>query len=162
LDLTGRSQTTWKGNEIGATPRQTSPLQKDRTMNRLLVFLPVLTICAALIHGGNAVANDALQLTIGQSDLLHKEPVLVTLRLQHSAVRALPSKPGEGDGGTLRFEFDPAVQPRAKGKALHLEAGKKHNAAVLKKYGATNRTRSAVHLLATGLTDRIARTPGAE
>jgi tetratricopeptide (TPR) repeat protein len=91
-------------------------------MNRLLAFLSVLSICAALIHGGNAVANDALQLTIGQSDLLHKEPVLVTLRLQHTAMRALPSKPGEDDGCTLRFEFEPAIQPRAKGKPLPLEA----------------------------------------
>jgi hypothetical protein len=84
--------------------------------------MSVLAICAALIHARNTIADDALQLTIGQSDLLHKEPVLVTLRLQHTAMRALPSKTGEDDGCTLRFEFEPALQARGKGKPLPLEA----------------------------------------
>jgi hypothetical protein len=97
-------------------------------MNRFFAFLSILSICVAVIPAGRAVSDDALQLTIGQSELLHKEPVLVNLRLQPAAVKALPPQPGNGDGGTLRFEFEPGIEPhvvadwRRPGKPLPLEA----------------------------------------
>jgi len=103
-------------------------------MKRLQVVLFAISACVALGPGRQLLAADALLLTVDAAQVLHKEPVLVTLDLASSSIRALPAKPGKSDGSTLRFEVEPAVQPRTKGRPLPLEAASATGAVTRRNY----------------------------
>jgi hypothetical protein len=69
-----------------------------------------------------ATPKEALHLTAAQQEFLWQEQILVGVRLDSKQSYGLPAALAEGKTGTLRFEFDPAVKPRPKAKALPLEA----------------------------------------
>ena len=83
----------------------------------------VTATCAALLVGGTSARGDeSLNLVADESELLRVEPILVTLQLESDEFAALPSQPGKTDAGELRFEIEPAVEPRDGAKPLPLEA----------------------------------------
>jgi hypothetical protein len=103
-------------------------------MERLHVVLFAISMCVALGSERRLLADNALQLTVDAEQVLHKEPILVTLDLESSSLRALPAKPGKSDGSTLRFEIEPAAQPRKKGRPLPLEAASATGAVTRRNY----------------------------
>ncbi len=82
----------------------------------------VLTATLAVAADKNGSAKEGLHLTAPQKDYLWLEPMLVTVRLDAKGVDDLPAAPATGKGGTLRFEVEPALQPRKGAKPLPTEA----------------------------------------
>lgn len=91
-------------------------------MIRLLRFTVVTMFIVASTPGQQANADENIELTSKQTKLLRIEPILVTLQLKSDEFQALPAEPGKSETAELRFEIEPAVQPRDGARPLPLEA----------------------------------------
>jgi hypothetical protein len=85
----------------------------------------VCTLVLGSVFARAARAGDeqpVLRLSAARTELLHLEPILVTVKIEGDRALGLPAAPGGASAAELfAFEIEPAVKPRPKARPLPFE-----------------------------------------
>jgi hypothetical protein len=111
-------------------------MKNCRTVLCSTVGLALLTVGSVVSAEKSGKAKGTIALSAGQKEYLRLEPILVTARLRSESIPGLPAGPGKALGA-LRFQIEPAVKERPKGKPLPLEAKAAKGAAQVRLYDLT-------------------------